>query len=193
MLRGAGFVPTQQLIDLAQNIDTDRAGSLQYRFDNEDVLLGQANERPLFGWSGYGRWRVYDEFGNDLTVSDGEWIITIGRYGWIGYIAKFGLLCIPLILFALRQKRYQIGLASAGLCVVVAANLIDLLPNAAPSPVLWMIAGALLGRIEHERGLNPAQEDEIASAPLPKLRRRGAELDDLVATPYSRFPHRIQR
>ncbi len=60
-----------------QNVSADRANSLRHRLNNEDMLLSRAFESPLFGWGGWGRNRVYDENGKDLTVTDGLWIIII--------------------------------------------------------------------------------------------------------------------
>ncbi|MEM6421055.1 MAG: hypothetical protein AAF698_00595, partial [Pseudomonadota bacterium] len=149
ILRGSHLIPTDDLVVLAEaQFGSDRAGSLAFRFDNEDALLAKASERPAFGWGGWGRARIYDEEGRDLSTTDGAWVILIGEKGWVGYLAQFGLLTLPMILFALRRGRYRIGLATSGLCLVVAANLLDLLPNASVSPVLWLMAGALIGRLE---------------------------------------------
>ena len=145
MLRGADIIPTENLVEFAAGIDERRAQSLDFRFHHEDALLEKANERPAFGWGSWSRWRVFDETGRDITVSDGAWIINISQRGWLGYIAKFGFLTLPLLLLFLRRKRYQVGLATSGLCLIVAANLVDLLPNDSLSPLLWLATGALLG------------------------------------------------
>ena len=61
-------------------------------------MLAHAAEKPLFGWGGYGRNHVYDmATGRMLTIADGAWIISLGIYGWVGYIAEFGLLALPLV------------------------------------------------------------------------------------------------
>ncbi len=207
MLRGAGLIPVEQVLSVAESLDEQRAASLAFRFLHEDNLTAKANERPVFGWGTWGRWRIYDEEGRDITVSDGEWVITIAEWGWIGYIGKFGLLCLPLILFTLRQKRYEIGLATSGLCLVIAANLIDLIPNAAPSPIIWLAAGALLGRMERTRSelsaeLDTIEEDANFDRPIA-LRPRGSEQpaallgssdpDAQHASRHSRFPQHKRR
>jgi hypothetical protein len=151
MLRGADIIPTDRLVDIASQISVERAASLEFRFRHEDALLEKAAERPLFGWGGWGRYRIFDENGIDRTVSDGQWIITIGAWGWVGYLARFGLLCVPLLILAIQAKRYQIDLATSGLCLVLAANVIDLLPNSGLTPLTWMCVGALLGRLEFQR------------------------------------------
>ena len=32
-----------------------------------------------------------------LSIADGAWIITMGIYGWLGYIGEFGLTALPLL------------------------------------------------------------------------------------------------
>lgn len=155
MLRGAGWVPVDQIVSVAESVDAERASSLAFRIENEDILLEKANERPLFGWGGWGRNRVYDETGRDISVTDGYWILSIGTGGWIGYLAEFGLLTLPLILLALRWRSLALTPATAGVALALTANLLDLLPNATLTPVTWLLAGALAGRLELGRLPDP--------------------------------------
>jgi len=145
MLRGAGLVPTDAIHSLAQSVSEKRADSLKYRFDNEDALLDRANEKPLAGWGSWGRNRVYDpETGRDLSVTDGLWVITIGSYGWFGYLAQFGLLTGPLLLLGLSRSPAP-PQATTGLTVVLGVNLINMIPNAGLTPDVWLLAGAIAG------------------------------------------------
>lgn len=169
MLRGAGLVPTDRIIALAESVDTARAGSLQFRLDNEDILLDRANQRPLFGWGGWGRNRVFDEKGNDISVTDGYWVTRIGTGGWIGYIAQLGLLTVPTVFLGLRWRRLALSWATAGLSLALVANLIDLIPNATLTAVTWLLAGALAGRLELGRLPEPGAEAD-QPAPLPVRR-----------------------
>ena len=97
MLRGSGLVPVQTLLSWSRAISEERADSLAFRFRNEDILLARANEKPLSGWGGFGRNRVRDpETGRDISTTDGMWIITIGTWGWPGYISlSSGFSCCP--------------------------------------------------------------------------------------------------
>lgn len=161
MLRGAGLVPTDMALDLAGQYDSERQASLRTRFDNEDLLLEKANLRPAFGWGGWGRNRIFDENGNDISITDGRWIIAIGTQGWIGYLAEFGLLLLPMIFLGLRWEQLALTPATAGLGLALTANMIDLIPNATLTPVTWLLAGALAGRLELGRIA------DTAGAPLP--------------------------
>lgn len=164
MLRGAGLVPTGHVISIAQSVDNDRANSLNFRLENEDILLAKANERPLFGWGTWGRNRVFDEEGRDISTTDGYWVMAIGTSGWIGYLGQFGLLTIPLIFLALRWKSLAVTPATAGIGFALTANLLDLLPNATLTPVTWLLAGALAGRLELGR-ISEGAAAEAASLP----------------------------
>ncbi len=143
MLRGADLVPVQPLADRVASFSADRGGSFQVRIDNENALLERANARPWLGWGGYGRNRVYDEStGRDLSVTDGAWIIIVGSYGWVGYLATFGLLCLPTIAVGWKPRR-RLDPSSAALALVLMTNLLDLIPNSSLAPITWLLAGAI--------------------------------------------------
>lgn len=161
MLRGADLVPTETALAWAERVDPARAASLRYRLDNEDILLAKANQRPAFGWGGWGRNRVYNAEGRDVSVTDGHWVIVIGTRGWIGYLAEFGLLLIPMIMLGLRWKTLAPTPVTAGLAMALTANMIDLIPNGTLTPVTWLLAGALAGRLELGR------MGDMAAAPVP--------------------------
>jgi hypothetical protein len=99
---------------------------------------------------------VFDvESGRDISITDGYWIITLGTFGLVGFIARFGLLGIAVFRAAgalryaqgIREKEYL-----AALALIVAINIVDLLPNSTISPWTWLLVGALLGRAEALRG-----------------------------------------
>jgi hypothetical protein len=208
ILRSSDIIPTEQLVNAAKNLSEERAGSLRYRFNNEDILLDKAFERPAFGWGGWGRSRVFDEKTNEAITVDGRWIIAIGQGGWTRYIAEFGFLTMPIILLWLRRKRLEIGIATSCLAVILSANLIDLLPNASLTPVTWILAGALIGRLEivrvdaSEASVEGVQDQgrtlrytrwktdkPTASAALrEKVKKSRPELPD--QQPYSRYKPR---
>lgn len=152
LLKGAGLVPETQMLELAAQIDPDRAGSLQFRFDQETDLMDRANEKPLFGWGSYARNQFFDPRTAELvSITDGRWIIIIGVYGWVGFLAEFGLLMLPLLMLwrlTNRPEGQQIAATAAPLCLLLAINLVDLLPNSTITPITWLISGALLGHAE---------------------------------------------
>ncbi|MFT3928837.1 MAG: O-antigen ligase family protein [Spongiibacteraceae bacterium] len=147
-VRSAGWIPTQQISNFFSQYSDERSDSLQYRFDNEDILLERANERPLAGWGGWGRNRIYNELGQDVSVTDGEWIIVYGTTGWVGYIAGFGLLVFPVLLVSRKlnaKKDRDIPICTAGIFIILAINMLDLIPNSSMSPLMYLLSGTLLG------------------------------------------------
>ena len=168
VLRGNDLVPVERIATLAEQIDSARAGSLRFRLANEDALLDKANQKPVFGWGGWGRSRVFDEKGRDLSVTDGEWVIQFGRGGWARYLTSFGLLCIPVLITAWRRRNLPPDAVSIALALMLTANAIDLIPNSGLMPITWMMAGALAGRLEWQRqGL--ADSAVAPSDPTPGL------------------------
>jgi hypothetical protein len=152
LLRTADLFPTDMILDAARMVDADRTISLKYRLDQDQKLLDHVSSRLLFGWGRFGRNQIYDqETGKDLSITDGRWIITLGVYGLFGFVAEFGLLALTIFRAAsalrfIKPASERIYLAA--LSLIVAVNMVDLLPNATLSSWTWLLAGALLGRAE---------------------------------------------
>lgn len=151
VLRGNDLVPIDSVVNAVASIDEKRADSLSFRLHHEDDLLEKANEKALFGWGIFGRSRIYSESGKSLSVTDGTWVILFGTGGWALYLATFGLLCLPVLLLAYRQKTLQPEGMAVAMALLMAANMIDLIPNSGLTVVTWMLAGALWGRLEWKR------------------------------------------
>jgi hypothetical protein len=170
-LRGIGAVPTEPFLTVIERLAPDRAQSFGFRLDNEDLLLERANLKPLAGWGSWGRSRIYHpETGQDLSVTDGAWIILIGDFGWLGYIGRFGLLCGAILLLAWGRRQGRLPLATTGLAIVLCANLIDLLPNATLTPLTFLIAGALAGGVQV--GVPQQPLEPSTDRPITTLKRR---------------------
>jgi hypothetical protein len=167
VLRNTGMIPLDAILERAAEISPDRAQSLGYRFENEQILLDRAADKTWFGWGGWGRNLLHDpENGRMLTIPDGRWIIVFGTYGWAGYVAETGLLALPLLLL---WRRTRAGLPArfaphaATVAILLAVTMMDMLLNATLIPLTWMYAGALLG---HAEALNrPARPGTPAAVP----------------------------
>ena len=179
-LRTTTWVPLQGIVNLATSISPDRGRSLEFRLMNEEQLVERALERPLFGWGNWGRSLFYDPYDGRLSsVPDGQWVIWIGARGIFGYLAFFLLLLTPI--FALlrampkgRDKKRNTGrdgeLVMLGtMSLMLAMNLLDLIPNATVTPLTWLTAGALLGNANRLRQHVPNAENQTEAAEiLPK-------------------------
>jgi len=165
-LRAVGMVPVDAILSWAEGVSPYRAQSLEFRLTNEEQLLSRALERPFFGWGGFGRNMVFDEFGVERSITDGHWIIVVGEGGWARYLAEFGLLCMPAVVAAFAYHKSRFGFETTGLMLMLVANLIDLIPNASITPVTWLVVGSIWGRIE----LGRVSEVEEKQLTRPKIR-----------------------
>jgi hypothetical protein len=149
MLRAYDWFPTKPIVEMARAISADRAGSIEFRFRNENILLDRALERPIFGWGGFDRIFVYDqESGDEASTFDGAWLITYAASGVLGFIARFGLLTYPIWRAFKRVRRVplksdQLLLSAMG--VATAMVSVDLIPNGMFTYFPHLFAGVLLG------------------------------------------------
>ena len=187
LLRSFDLVPTTTIVNLAESISEDRAGSLKFRFDNEDKLLHRAFERPLLGWGRFGRSRVYDaDTGKDMSITDGRWIIDLGQFGLIGFLAEFGLLSLSVFRAAAafryaQSLKEQISFAT--LTLIVSINIFDLLPNSGLIPWTWLLAGALLGRADELVNARSSTRRVPVGSAIPHSRSISASIQRDVARP----------
>jgi hypothetical protein len=146
-LRISGTWDGRHLVDAARAIDADRAASLSGRLRNEVLIAERAMERPLLGWGRWGRWRVRDDAGRDITVSDGLWVIALGQSGLIGLGALSACLALPVLLLLRRVPARTWGQAAAApaavLGIIVVLYTLDGLLNAMLNPIYVLAAGGL--------------------------------------------------
>ena len=150
LLRGSNVVPVEQLIQWASALDPDRGQSLAFRLMNEELFLMKTALKPWFGWGTFGRNFLYDPMtGQPSVIADGGWILTLGLFGWVGYVAEFGLLILPIVaLWRAGSKSGRLSQSATAVAMILAANLFDLLPNDTQIPFTWLMAGAILGFAE---------------------------------------------
>lgn len=145
-------------------IDEERAQSINLRLQYEELLIDKALQRPIFGWGGWGRNRVYDDRGEDQTVTDGLWVITFGKKGLIGLCALTAMLLVPL---GVLIQRWSIAMwyhpataPAAVLAVVLGLHMVDNLFNAMVNPIFILGLGGVGGMIAGNREV-PVRTDAI--------------------------------
>jgi len=180
ILRMSDLFPTTELLSVATDVSPERSASLEVRFEQEQQLLAHASERFWFGWGRYGRSRIYDDYGNDISITDGQWIVTFGQFGIFGFLGQFGLLTLPVFLawraFRLvRSQREAIFLSCFTL--IVALTAIEQLPNASISSWSWLLVGGLLGRCSTIRAqaVSDKRTMGLKSRQLPRSAADGAD------------------
>jgi hypothetical protein len=139
---------------------SERAASFKFRLTNETMLIEKAMQRPLLGWSGWGRSRVYDESGRDVSVTDGLWIIELGTHGIVGLVSMVLAFLLPVAVFLNRVPLadwFRPPLApAAALAAIVLVALIDYLPNGLINPLYTVAVGGLAGLAIAWRDAAPA-------------------------------------
>jgi len=173
LVRMTGVIPSSSMVAFANStLGGERAQSLESRLVNEDMLTGRAFERALFGWGGWGRARIYNESGEDVTITDSLWIITLGNQGLFGLAGLLLSLLIPPLIFARRLPvrfwYHPDGGACAALAVVVLLWAIDNVLNAMINPVYLLIAGGLAA-FEEVEVVSEDMEDESDEEDVPPL------------------------
>ncbi len=180
LLRSTGHAPIDAVTSLARSVSADRARSFQVRVQNEEQLLAKANQKPMFGWGGWGRNRIYDQWtGQDISVTDGGWIIQFGTYGWVGYLGLFGLLTIAefLTLKGTGKELTPANIHRGGLGILLAIYIVDAIPNSTDLSLIFLIAGAAaaLPKAASARTLRPRlHRQETGSAVTLAARARKA-------------------
>jgi hypothetical protein len=139
--------PRKGLVDVAASVSQERAESLDFRFNNEKKLTEKALKRQWFGWGGFGRTFLWNDRGETTSVPDGEWIITLGVGGIVGFVFHFGSLLVPIWLAWWRFKRVPKADQPllAGVALIATGYVVDLLPNGMFTNLPMFLAGALGG------------------------------------------------
>lgn len=150
--RATGYWDGQNLVDfVSDKFSEDRSLSLKFRFDNENILVEKAQEKQLFGWGGWGRSRVYDEEGEDISTTDGFWIITLGRRGYFGLLSVSLMVFLPMFLFVLKCPPRLWGkpeyAPTAVLAITTLLFLIDCMLNAMVNQIYLIFAGGVSGML----------------------------------------------
>ncbi len=136
---------------IENTISEDRAQSLELRFTNENLLAKRALEKPVFGWAGWGRSRVYDRFGKDISITDGMWVIALSKNGLVGLASFTAVILLPVWLtvkrIPIRLWSHPKAAPAAAMAVVLILYMVDNLLNAMINPVFMLMAGALSAQV----------------------------------------------
>lgn len=167
-LGASGNFPNKQIIaTISQVFPEERVQSLQFRFDNEEILGLKARQRIAFGWGGFGRNRVFNEIGEDISVTDSMWIIAFGVYGVLGLISLTASILLPVLAFCVRYPARTWSnpaiAPAAALAVCVCLYMLDSVLNAMVNPIFMLAAGGLAGiAIQPRKALVPQLTRQLA-------------------------------
>ncbi|MEG3939959.1 O-antigen ligase domain-containing protein [Microcoleus sp. S36b_A3] len=148
-IAASGQFSSHDVIDfITQIFGEERASSLKFRFDMEEILGAKARQAFLFGWGDSGGNRVYNEYGKDISVTDSLWILAFGVHGVVGLASLFSSLLLPVVVFCLskypaRTWAHPKVAPAAVLAVSLTMYVFDCVLNAMVNPIFAVIAGGL--------------------------------------------------
>ena len=164
--RSTGVFDGAAIVNAIGAVQQERADSLQFRLDNENILLEKARQRIFLGWGGWGRARVYNDLGEDISVTDGLWIIIFGNNGLFGLLALSGVLLLPPILLLGRCPPARWGepkvAPAAALAVLLTLYMTDCLLNAMVNPMFVLVAGGIVSAATAPQTATSATTDDAA-------------------------------
>jgi hypothetical protein len=180
MLRAGSYWDGMQMVHIAEStVGRERAQSLEFRLQNEDILSTKALQRYWWGWGRFGRSRVLNEYGKDISTTDGEWIIALGESGVIGLAAVTMIYILPPIRLWWRLKGPLWSDPSfAAICafaVILTLYSIDNILNAMLNPVITAVIGGVSGAVLRPVFAKPEPMEAFEAAlPLQKTGPRRA-------------------
>ena len=196
--RPLGYFTGERVISLAESLfGPERAQSLGYRFEQEEILIRSAIQRPAFGWARSGGFNPPDASGK-AAITDGLWIIVFGWMGFAGLAALNGMLLIPTGLFLWRyppRTWFEPDIAPlVTLAIILPLFMVDNLSNAMLNPIYALAMGSVAGCLpRRDRGHDPIdQEDRRILEDLPgepalpgsPQRTRGGSARDIAADQF---------
>jgi len=147
------IVPVRDpLVTASEVVFPSKVGSLEFRIRHEEVLVWHALKSPVFGWGGWGRNRpdaadALERIGDGSTVTDGFWVIALGKYGLVGLLGTYGWMLLPASLAVIQLIRMRagpaIGFVVVGLSLWSTLFAADQLLNGFTHVVQGLVAGAL--------------------------------------------------
>jgi tetratricopeptide (TPR) repeat protein len=148
--RIAGLWSGREVLDVARVLGEDRAQSIEFRLENEDILIKHSLKNAIFGGGRKDGTQVYGKNGMATTICDGYWIIIFGQSGLIGLSSLIAMHLLPIVLLMRRHPAStwtQPDVApAAALAVLIALMMIDDLSNAMLNPIYALIIGGLSGQ-----------------------------------------------
>jgi tetratricopeptide (TPR) repeat protein len=158
-------------------VGPERAQSLEYRFQCEDLLMAKALQQPYLGWGGWARSSVQWEDTGKRVPTDGLWIIIFGEKGFYGLVLIYVAMILPVTRFAWRFPVRLWGLPQMAAASLAAALLslymIDCLLNAFVNIIYVTLAGGL-------NGIELAQLHTSATSTKGATHRKPASRQDAV-------------
>jgi hypothetical protein len=151
----------------SETSNNDRSQSVAFRIGNEKLLSAKARLKMTFGWGDSGGNRIYDEMGQDISVTDSLWIIAFGQQGVVGLTSFTVAMVLPSLGFVFLRyppstwSNRKVAPA-VGLALILVLYMLDSVLNAMTCPVFMLANGGLAGLVLKEPETNKAKSDRAA-------------------------------
>lgn len=144
---------SDQLVEFLEQIfPEDRVASLEFRLNNEEILVDHAREKLAFGWSGWNQARVVIPETGKLAIQDSLWVLALGENGLVGLISLFSAMLLPVV--ALFWSRCPARLwtnpqisPTVGVAVALVLYMLDCILNAMINPIYILACGGIAGLV----------------------------------------------
>ena len=197
VLRSTGQVSGEAAIQLATDVfGPERAQSLEYRIEAENVYVDHALKKALWG---YGRWNpknpgrppwmVYNaDTGRKEAVVDGLWLLTFAVNGLAGLVTLTATILLPPLLLRGRVPpqwwAHPMAAPAAAVAVLLTLHMADNLLNAMVNPVFIVAIGGL-------SALGVRAASYAAAAPAQPAYPQGAYLQGAARRPVMPPPANV--
>ena len=173
------YVSDQIVTSVSKIVPPERIQSLEFRFNNEELLTDKARKKIVFGWGGWGRNRVYRYNWEgklvDVSVTDSLWIIAFGQNGLVGLISVFSAFFVPVLAFIKRYPAiywFKPQVAPAAIItIILILYMVDTLFNAMINPIFILACGGVAGTAiaqtvpnRHQQALNYRRQQQMKVA-----------------------------
>lgn len=153
---------------LSQIFPSDRVDSLEFRFNNEELLVDRARDKFALGWGGWGRSRALDPDTNQLTIQDSLWVLAFGENGILGLISLYTAMLLPVVAlfwncYPARWWSHVKVAPAAAVGIMIVLYMLDCVMNAMINPIYILACGGIAGlAMNPEKANQPATRRQMA-------------------------------
>jgi hypothetical protein len=104
--RASGVVSAEPIHTMAKLVTSDeRAGSLRYRLDAEELVFSTMKGHDWWGYGDWGLWINFIPSGLSGRVMDGFWLHAWTRTGMVSVVAFLAMVALPVMVVAVHSTR----------------------------------------------------------------------------------------
>lgn len=150
--QAGGYFSDQLVHGLTQIFPEDRVASLEFRLNNEELLVQRAREKFMLGWGAWGRSRALNPETGRLTIQDSLWVLAFGENGMVGLVSLFTAMLLPIaalfwLRFPARTWAHPKVAPAAVLALMLLVYVVDCILNGLINPLYILATGGIAGLV----------------------------------------------